>query len=58
MDQLESAKKKLKTALDEHERACGDIIHEQDEMESKLLERLKLLDEKKLKCMVPLRMAI
>lgn len=50
MDRLESAKEKLKTALDEQERACGDILREQDEMESKLIERLKLLDEKKLKC--------
>ena len=50
MDRLESATKKLKTALDEQERACGDIIRNQDEVESKLLERLKLLDEKKLKC--------
>mmetsp|Transcript_20594 Transcript_20594/g.32238 ORF Transcript_20594/g.32238 Transcript_20594/m.32238 type:complete len:439 (+) Transcript_20594:2-1318(+) len=50
MDRLESAKKKLKTALDEQERACGDIIRKQDEVESKLLERLKLLDEKKLRC--------
>ena len=50
MERLETAKKKLKAALDEQERACADIIRRQDEMESKLLKRFKILEEKKAKC--------
>ena len=47
MEQLERARKKLKTA---HEKLELDYINhtrEQDELENKLLERFQILDEKK-----------
>ena len=47
MEQLERAKKKLKTAHEKLELDYTKHTREQDEFESKLLERIRILDEKK-----------
>ena len=47
MEQLERAKKKLKTAHEKLELDYTKHTREQDEFENKLLERIRILDEKK-----------
>ncbi|KAL7490723.1 hypothetical protein ACHAWT_000883 [Skeletonema menzelii] len=47
MDQLQRAKKKLKTAHEKGELDYRKQTREQDEFETKLLERIRILDEKK-----------
>ena len=47
MEELERAKKKLKTAHEKLELDYSKHTREQDEFETKLLERIRILDEKK-----------